>query len=521
MARTPGSQALHERASKHLPYGVASTFHANDPYPIYLERGQGSHVWDVDGTEYLDFHGGFGVNVVGHAHPKVVEAIERAARTGTHFATTTPTTVALAEELCRRFHLDTVRFTNSGTEATMDAIRIARAATGRDRVLKIEGSYHGHHDTVMFSVVPNADAMGGRDQPASTPMSKGIPAVLADYTLVVPFNDVEALDRMLSDRGSEIACLIMEPVMMNIGVVVPQPGYLEAARDLCTRHGVVLIFDEVKSGATIAAGGAIERFGVQPHLACFAKAIGGGTPIGAFGGDASVMEVIEHGAAQQGTFNGNPLVAAAGLAALTEVLTPDAYAHLAAFGVAPGRRLRQGDRRARHPRAHRRPRGQGVRLVPARAAAQLPRLPRDPHRVLRRVVPVDREPGRVHDPRRRGAVDHLGAAHRRRRRPLRRRVRRVRGRGQLSGAARASTVSVRVGRRSGAPVPRVAARAGARRGAGSSGTTAPRTRAGAPPPSSRPRRAPRTTRPARCRCRCTRWRTRRRPAGRHVGVDRV
>jgi glutamate-1-semialdehyde 2,1-aminomutase len=332
VARTPGSQALHERASKHLPYGVASTFHANDPYPIYLERGQGSHVWDVDGTEYLDFHGGFGVNVVGHAHPKVVEAIERAARTGTHFATTTPTTVALAEELCRRFHLDTVRFTNSGTEATMDAIRIARAATGRDRVLKIEGSYHGHHDTVMFSVVPNADAMGGRDQPASTPMSKGIPAVLADYTLVVPFNDVEALERMLSDRGSEIACLIMEPVMMNIGVVVPQPGYLEAARDLCTRHGVVLIFDEVKSGATIAAGGAIERFGVQPHLACFAKAIGGGTPIGAFGGDASVMEVIEHGAAQQGTFNGNPLVTAAGLAALTEVLTPDAYAHLAALG---------------------------------------------------------------------------------------------------------------------------------------------------------------------------------------------
>jgi len=332
VARTPGSRALHERASKHLPYGVASTFHANDPYPIYLERGQGARVWDVDGTEYLDFHGGFGVNVVGHAHPKVVEAIERAARTGTHFATTTPTAVALAEELCRRFHLDTVRFANSGTEATMDAIRIARAATGRDQVLKIEGSYHGHHDTVMFSVVPNADAMGGRDQPASTPMSKGIPAVLADYTHVVPFNDVEALERMLTDRGSEIACLIMEPVMMNIGVVVPQPGYLEAARDLCTRHGVVLIFDEVKSGATIAAGGAIERFGVQPHLACFAKAIGGGTPIGAFGGDASVMEVIEHGAAQQGTFNGNPLVAAAGLAALTEVLTPDAYSHLAALG---------------------------------------------------------------------------------------------------------------------------------------------------------------------------------------------
>lgn len=261
VARTPGSRALHDRAERHLPYGVASSFHANDPYPIYLERGHGSHVWDVDGTEYLDFHGGFGVNVVGHAHPRIVEAIERAARRGTHFATTTPTTVALAEELCHRFHLDTVRFANSGTEATMDAVRIARTATGRDKVLKIEGSYHGHHDTVMFSVVPNADAMAGRDQPASTPMSRGIPAVFADYTLVVPFNDVDALDRILSDHDDEIACLIMEPVMMNIGVVVPEPGYLEAARDLCHQHGVVLIFDEVKSGATIAAGGAIERFG--------------------------------------------------------------------------------------------------------------------------------------------------------------------------------------------------------------------------------------------------------------------
>ena len=333
VARTPASRALHERALVHLPFGVASSFHANDPYPIYLERGQGSHVWDVDGTEYLDFHGGFGVNVVGHAHPKIVEAIERAARTGTHFATTTPTTVALAEELCRRFNLDSVRFANSGTEATMDAIRIARAATGREKVLKIEGSYHGHHDTVMFSVVPNADAMGGRDQPASTPMSKGIPAVLGDYTLVVPFNDAAALERMLDDRGPEIACLIMEPVMMNIGVVVPQPGYLESARDLCAKHGVVLIFDEVKSGATIAAGGAIERYGVQPDLACFAKAIGGGTPIAAFGGRADVMDIIEHGAAQQGTFNGNPLVCAAGLAALTEVLTPDAYEHLSALGT--------------------------------------------------------------------------------------------------------------------------------------------------------------------------------------------
>jgi glutamate-1-semialdehyde 2,1-aminomutase len=215
----------------------------------------------------------------------------------------------------------------------MDAIRIARAATGHDTVVKIEGSYHGHHDTVMFSVVPNADAMGGREAPASTPMSRGIPAEMAKWTLAVPFNDAEAVRTLFEQRASEIACLIIEPVMMNIGMVLPQPGYLEALRDLCTRHGVVLIFDEVKSGATIAAGGAIERYGVQPDLACFAKAIGGGTPAAAFGGKAEVMDVIEHGAAQQGTFNGNPLVTAAGLAALTEVLTPDAYALLDALGT--------------------------------------------------------------------------------------------------------------------------------------------------------------------------------------------
>src|ERR671918_710689 len=161
--RTSPYGRLYERAERGMPYGVASSFQANDPYPIYLREGRGSWGGDVDGNEYVDFHGGFGTMAVGHAHPKVVEAIDRAARTGTHFACTTEVGVAFAEELCRRFRLDTVRFANSGTEATMDAIRIARAATGRDLVAKIEGSYHGHHDTVMFSVVPNADQMGGRD----------------------------------------------------------------------------------------------------------------------------------------------------------------------------------------------------------------------------------------------------------------------------------------------------------------------------------------------------------------------
>jgi glutamate-1-semialdehyde 2,1-aminomutase len=333
LERTPRSAELYERAIRSMPLGVASSFQANDPYPIYVRDGLGSRVWDVDGHEYVDFHNGFGTMAVGHAHPKVVEAIERAAATGTHFAATTETTVAFAEELCRRFRLDSVRFTNSGTEATMDAVRLARGATGRDTVVKIEGSYHGHHDTLMFSVVTNAEAMGGRDQPASTPMSRGIPADVAKRTLVVPFNDASALERLLGERGDEIACLIMEPVMMNIGIVLPQPGYLEAVRAACTAAGVVLIFDEVKSGATIAPGGAAERFGIQPDLTCLAKAIGGGVPCGAFGGKNELMDEIGQGVAQQGTFNGNPLAAAAGLAALTEVLVPEAYELLARLGA--------------------------------------------------------------------------------------------------------------------------------------------------------------------------------------------
>lgn len=352
--RTPESARLHARAVRSLPAGVASNFQAADPYPVYLARGKGSRVWDVDGGEYVDFHGGFGVNVVGHGHPRIVEAIRGAAPNGTHFAVTTEATVRLAEAVCERFGLEQVRFVNSGTEATMDAIRVARAATGRDRIVKMEGSYHGHHDAVLFSVVPESDALdlrrtvGGEAADAegtaytTVPTSRGVPRSMWHDTVVVPFNDARAFEDLCREHGEEIACVILEPVMMNIGIVLPQPGYLERMREICGRHGVVLIFDEVKSGATIAHGGAIERFGVQPDLACFAKAIGGGTTIGAFGGRASVMEQVTRGTAQQGTFNGNPLSMAAGHAALTEVLTRDAYEHLATLGSM----LAEGCRRA-------------------------------------------------------------------------------------------------------------------------------------------------------------------------------
>jgi glutamate-1-semialdehyde 2,1-aminomutase len=338
LARTPRSAQLFDRASRTLPFGVVSSFQKMQPYPIYVTHGRGSHVWDQDGSEYLDFHCGFGAMVVGHAHPRIVEAIHEAAGRGTHFAVTTETAVAFGEAICRRFNLEMLRFTNSGTESTMDAIRVARAATGRDVVCKIEGSYHGHHDSVMFSIVPNADLMGGRDRPGSAPVSKGMVKDAAKYIQVVPFNDADHLERVFQERGHEIACLIMEPAMMNIGIVVPQPGYLKRVRELCTKHGVVFIFDEIKTGFTIAAGGATERFGVQPDLVCLAKAISGGLPAAAFGGREDLMRLIERGVSQMGTYNGNPLVSHVGLVTLNEVLTADAYRHLARLGA----RLVQG-----------------------------------------------------------------------------------------------------------------------------------------------------------------------------------
>ena len=333
LERTPASARLFERAKKILPFGVVSSFQKMEPYPIYLSHGKGSQVWDQDGHGYRDFHGGFGAMVVGHAHPRIVEAVHEASSRGTHFAVTTEEAVAYGEELCRRFNFEMIRFANSGTEATMDAIRVARAATGRDVICKIEGSYHGHHDAVMFSVVPNADVMGGRERPAKAPVSKGLVKDAHKYIEVVPFNDAGALEKLFVQRANEIACIIMEPVMMNIGLVLPQPGYLERVRELCTKYGVVMIYDEVKTGVTIAAGGAIERYGVQPDLACLAKAVAGGLPGAAFGGRGDLMRLIEQGVSQMGTYNGNPLVAHVGLVTLKEILTPAAYTYLAKLGA--------------------------------------------------------------------------------------------------------------------------------------------------------------------------------------------
>jgi glutamate-1-semialdehyde 2,1-aminomutase len=319
--RTSASAALYERARGVLSGGVASSYQLREPWPIYVSHGDGPLVWDADGNEMIDFHNGFGSMLVGHAHPRIGRAVaERHAR-GTHFAAPTEDAVVVGEELARRFGLARWRYTNSGSEATMDAIRIARAFTGRDTVLKILGSYHGHHDAVMVGVEEDGVPYGG-----------GIPGAIVDMTHAVAFNDADAMQRRivaLEREGRAPACVIMEAAMMNLGVILPEDGYLAAVREITRRHGIVLIFDEVKTGLCIAAGGATQRFGVRPDLVTLAKALGAGLPCGAIGGSEEVMAVVEDGSVYQvGTFNGNPLGMAAARANLLEILTADAHAHL-------------------------------------------------------------------------------------------------------------------------------------------------------------------------------------------------
>ncbi|EHN09796.1 Glutamate-1-semialdehyde aminotransferase [Patulibacter medicamentivorans] len=333
--RTGRSAEMFKRANRSLSGGVASSYQLRDPWPIYLERGDGPVVWDVDGNQMWDFHNGFGSMVQGHAHPVIGKAIQERYAKGTHFAAPTEDAIAVGEELARRWGLPQWRYTNSGSESTMDAIRIARAFTGRDTVMKIFGSYHGHHDTVMVSIGVEYDKIGEPDDLASLPYGAGIPQATVDMTVAVPFNDVGAMERRLEKliaQDRKPACVIMEAAMMNLGVVLPEDGYLQAVRDLTAKHGIVLIFDEVKTGLCIAAGGATEKWGVTPDMVTLAKALGAGLPMGAIGGTEEVMSVVKNGSVYQvGTYNGNPLGVAATRASLIEVLTPDAYAHLDAL----------------------------------------------------------------------------------------------------------------------------------------------------------------------------------------------
>jgi glutamate-1-semialdehyde 2,1-aminomutase len=308
--------------------GVGSSWQDSPPHAVYIDRGQGNRIWDIDGNEYVDFHLGYGAMVIGHAHPKVVEAVRKQAALGTHFAQPTKHLHEVGENLADRFKLPLWRFANSGTEATLEAIRLMRANTGRDMVVKIEGTYHGHHDSIMFSVQPDRSEIGPREHPVTVHQAMGIPQAFADLVRVVPYNDLTEAKRAFDENPGKIAGLIIEPAMMNCGVILPEPGYLQGLKDLCHANGAYLAFDEVKTGATLAYGGAVEVFGVTPDVICLAKAIGGGLPCGAIGSTEDLYGPVIRGEYDMaGTFNANPLTMAASRATLVDVLTPDAYEH--------------------------------------------------------------------------------------------------------------------------------------------------------------------------------------------------
>ena len=337
----PRSRSLHERAMHSLPGGNTRTTISFDPFPVAMDRGQGARVWDVDGNERLDFIQNYTALILGHAHPAIVDAISRRAARGTAFAATNQEEVALAEELCRRVpSVERVRFLNSGTEATMFAMRAARAFTGRQAIARIEGGYHGTHDFAEVSTHPPVNEAGPAEAPRAVPDSPGTPPWAVENTVVLPFNNADAAEAILRREGSRLAAVIVEPVLGAGGMIPPLPGFLERLRSVTSELGVLLIFDEVIS-LRVAPGGAQERFAVTPDLTTMGKIIGGGLPVSAFGGRRDVMAVFEPGrpgsVAQGGTYNGNPLGMAAGLAAL-EALTPDEYARLDRLGQA----LREG-----------------------------------------------------------------------------------------------------------------------------------------------------------------------------------
>jgi glutamate-1-semialdehyde 2,1-aminomutase len=333
MARQPRSAELTARARRSIPGGASSNWAVTRPAVIWVDRGDGSHVWDADGNEYVDLHGGYGVMAVGHNHPAVVEAVQRRIARGSHFAQPTEDAIVVAEDLAHRFGLPKWRFSNSGTEATMDAVHLMRAITGRDRIIKIEGSYHGHHDAVMVNTFNSAAQIGPAERPVSVAGNGGIPQAMVDLVIAVPFNDLSAVERAFAEHPGTVAGMILEPMMMNASMIPPLPGYLEGLREITRRHDALLAFDEVKTGLTIAPGGAIQRFGVRPDIVCLAKALGGGLPCGAVGGTDEVMSAITSGVYDQvGTFNANPLTMAAARATLTEVLTNDVYARVEQLG---------------------------------------------------------------------------------------------------------------------------------------------------------------------------------------------
>jgi glutamate-1-semialdehyde 2,1-aminomutase len=327
--RTPRSAAALKKAGQRLPLGVASNFRTYEPHPLFVAEGKGGHIRDFDGNDLIDYNLCFGALLAGHCHPAVVHAVSQQLTRGTMYGMPHEMEYELAEEICRRFPVEQVRFANSGTEATMHAIRLARGFTGREKIIKMEGCYHGVHDSVLVSVKPKADKWGDPSRPTPVPASGGVPAGALAATLVAPFNHLEAVKHLFAEYPGQIACVILEPIMMNVGICMPDEGYLQGLRDLCTTHDALLIFDEVKTGAKLARGGACEYFGVRPDIVCLAKSIGGGFPLAAFAARRDIMDSIAQGKVfHAGTYNTNPVVMAAGLATFRDVLTPENYRHV-------------------------------------------------------------------------------------------------------------------------------------------------------------------------------------------------
>lgn len=309
------SEALFTAAKTVIPGGVNSpvrAFKSVGCSPIFIEKAAGSKIYDADGNEYIDYVGSWGPMILGHCHPKVVEAIQQMAASGASFGAPTARETELAEMVCAAYpNIEKIRMVSSGTEATMSAIRLARGYTGRDKILKFDGCYHGHADSLLVKAGSGLATFG-------VPTSPGVPADFAKHTLTATYNDLAAVKEMVAANDKEIACIILEPIAGNMGCVPPAPGFLEGLRELCTAEGIVLIIDEVMTGFRVAYGGAQERFSVRGDLVCLGKIIGGGLPVGAFGGKKEIMEILspDGGVYQAGTLSGNPLAMSAGIATL-------------------------------------------------------------------------------------------------------------------------------------------------------------------------------------------------------------
>jgi glutamate-1-semialdehyde 2,1-aminomutase len=329
---TQGSDALFARAQRVIPGGVNSpvrAFRGVGGRPFFVARAEGCRITDVDGRTYIDFLGSWGPLILGHAAPMLIEAVGDALRRGTSYGAPTAAEVEMAELISRAIpSMEMSRLVSSGTEAAMSAIRLARGATGREAIVKFEGCYHGHADSLLVKAGSGGATFG-------LPDSLGVPAALAALTATVPFNDLPAVERLMAARGREVAAIIVEPVAGNMGVVPPAPGFLQGLRGLCDRHGALLIFDEVITGFRVAYGGAQALYGVRPDLTCLGKIIGGGLPVGAYGGARAIMERVAPlgGVYQAGTLSGNPLAVAAGLAALRALASPKVYARLEESGA--------------------------------------------------------------------------------------------------------------------------------------------------------------------------------------------